>query len=265
VIGIVFKDQEQSPLKRQLFGVFPLFIFFTFTVGISCYFFSSYLVLSPRYALEEWSCNGEVTSEKVWNRELNNLLFAQKFSPWNADIAMDLGRMYEWKALSGAAWNSNSREARTNASYHFEQAIKYRPTWALALVSFAQSQLLNREINEEVFLALSNGFTYGRWQTDVQEKLLWLSIGLWKKLPDDLKQQVRDQIVFTLERENSIQMLTRLAIRFHWFDELIPLVSKSEDIEYLELVRESPERMRQALAGTGGAKQEEYVCRVASI
>lgn len=256
------KDQEQKVLNRWFFGFLPLVVIFLSVLLISSNFISTYFVMSPRMSMEEWSCYGKPGDQFVWNEELDNLLLAQKFDPWNADIFMDLGRMYEWKALSSKAWKADSKTARSNASEYFKQAAIHRPTWALAWVNFAQSQLLNRVVDDEVYSAISKGFTFGRWQKDTQKKLLWISIGIWKSLPESIQEQVRDEIRFMLERENSIKMITSIALRFQWFDELVPLVSQEEDRKYIENVRSNENEMRKMLGQ--GEKNKDYVCRAVS-
>ena len=256
------KDSEKSHLKRWIFGFFPSVVLLGLIVFTTASLSSSFFTLSPRIALEEWSCYGKPVSHEIWKEELNKLLIAKQIDPWNADIDMDLGRMYEWQALSGSAWNNESKNARTQASEYFKQATFHRPTWALAWSSLAQSKLLNREVNDEVFLAISNGLEFGQWQSDVQQKLLWLSIGMWPKLPTDLQQQVREQIVAILPRKGSIKMLAGIALRFQWFDELVSLLQDPKHLEYIESVRNNPDKMKRML--TGGKKQNNYVCQVVS-
>lgn len=222
---------------------------------------SSYYALSPRVALEEWACYGKPGSKESWELEQQNLLKASQFDPWNADLYMDMGKMYEWRALSGSAWSANVKESRQKAMEYFLLAAENRPTWALAWVNYAQSKLLNRKIDDDFYNALANGFRYGRWQADTQKKLLWLSIGIWKKLPDDLKGMVRDQIRAMLTREYNIRTIVPIALRFQWFDELDPLVTKQKDIEYVKMIRSKPKEMRKML---GGGKPKQFVCRVAT-
>jgi len=259
---MVLKDQEQNRFYRSAYGLFPAIIFGIFILLISTYFVSTYYVMSPRVVLDEWSCSGKAGDHAMWKSEMDKLNTAQKLDPWNADIYMDIGRMYEWKALSSDAWNSKSQIAREQAIHNFQKAITYRPTWAMAWVSYAQSQLLNRVLNEQVFLAISNGFKFGRWQEETQKKLLWLSIGIWGKLPDDIKTQVRNQVSSIMGREDTITMLTPIAIRFKWFDELMPLVKNEKDRQYLETVRNSPEIKRNILQGS--SENQDFVCRVAN-
>ena len=256
------KDSETSQFKRLVFGFFPATVLVCLIVFTITSLSSSFFTLSPRISLEEWSCYGKPVNEEIWNEELNNLLIAKQLAPWNADIYMDLGRMYEWQALTGASWNDWSKKSRSKASSYFKQATIYRPTWALAWSSLAQSKLLNREVDDEVFLAISNGLEFGQWQIEVQQKLLWLSIGMWSKLPLELQEQVREQIVAILPRKGSIEMLAGIALRFQWFDELVILLDDSEHLEYIESLRNDPDRMIRML--TGGKKQNNYVCRVVS-
>jgi len=255
-------DQEQNSRYRWWFGYFPAMVLSVALLITGSYFVSIYHVMSPRLAMDEWSCTGKVGDELAWNDALVNLQTAKKFDPWNADIYLDIGRLYEWKALSGSAWNADAKDARSKASEYFKQAAVQRPTWALAWVSYAQSQLINRVIDEEVFLAISNGYKFGRWQMTTQKKLLWLSIGIWDKLPANIQQQVRSQIRDVLQKPGGVEMLTSIAIRFQWFDHLMPLVNNPDNLDYIDTVRSQPNRMRDMLRG--GQNAQEFVCRISA-
>ncbi len=255
-------DQEENNRYRWWFGYFPAIALSVALIFTSAYVVSLYYVMSPRIAMDEWACNGKVGDELAWNDALVSLETAKKFDPWNAEIYLDMGRLYEWKALSGSAWNASAKDARSKASDYFKQAAIQRPTWALAWVSYAQSQLVNRVIDEETFLAISNGYKFGRWQMTTQKKLLWLSIGIWDRLPANIQQQVRDQIRDVLQKQGGIEMLVSIAVRFQWFDELIPLISNSDDLDYVDTVRNQPQKMRDMLKG--GSQSQQFVCRVSA-
>ncbi|HFE38019.1 MAG TPA: hypothetical protein ENK06_06315 [Gammaproteobacteria bacterium] len=260
---MLLKDQELNTRYLWAYGFVPAIVLAGLLLLVSAYFASNFYIVSPRVALDEWTCSGNPGSEKAWQRALADLRAAQRLDPWNADIYMDIGRLYEWQALSGAAWNSKVKQARTNASYYFKQAAIHRPTWALAWVNYAQSQLLNRVVDDEVFNAISNGYKFGRWQLATQQKLLWLSIGVWGKLPADIQQQVRTQIAHILKKDDGIKMLASIALRFQWFDELMPLIRREEDRRYIKSLRSRPDQMREMLRG--GKKEQEFVCRIAGL
>jgi len=205
---MLLKDQEQNIKYRWVYGFIPAILLLIFVFLTLSFFTSNYYVMSPRLTMDEWSCSGKPGDERAWGKTYQALETARKLDPWNADIYLDMGRLYEWKALSGSAWNTSTKDARKQASHYFKQAAIHRPTWALAWTSYAQSQLINRVVDDEVFYAISNGFEYGRWQIKTQKKLLWLSIGIWDKLPKDVQRQVREQVQYILERDDGVKLLT---------------------------------------------------------
>jgi len=256
------EDVENKPYRKLIFGYLPLSLFFFFVVITSVYLASNYLAHAPRVSLNEWACYGKAGDERSWNEALAGLLLAEKLDPWNADIAYDLGRLYEWKAIEGSAWNASAKASRQDALRYFKNAVELRPTWAVAWVSYAQSRMLNRNIDRETFIALSKGFEYGRWQIDIQQKLLWLSIGIWDKLPEKLQQQVKGQISSLLERDNTIKMLAKIAVRFQWLDELLKITKSEKSKDYIERVVENDSMKKSLLSQQ--STEDKFTCQVLS-
>lgn len=255
----MFKDKEESSLNCWLYGFIPVSIIVVLIILILSYLVSTSYLMAPRSVMNEWACSGKIDTEYDWNLALDDLEVALKLDPWNADIYMDIGRLYEWRALSEDVWNVEAKKARTQASYYFYQAAVHRPVWALAWVNYAQAELLNRKVDDNVFSAISNGFKFGRHQMLTQRKLLWLSIGIWEKLPFNIKRQVRDQVRYTLGRYDGIKMITTIAIRFNWVDELLNLADPGQT-DYIETVLSQPHKIREMLRGEG--KHKDYVCRI---
>jgi len=65
-----------------------------------------------------------------------------------------------------------------------------------------------------------------------------------------------------LQKKGGIEMLVSIAVRFQWFDELIPLISNPEDLDYVDTVRNQPQKMRDMLRG--GSQYQQFVCRVSA-
>jgi len=256
------EDVENKNYRKLLFGYLPLSFFLLFVAITLVYLTSNLVAHEPRVSLNEWACYGELGDEKSWNEALEGLLLAKKLDPWNADIAYDLGRLYEWKAVGGSAWNASVKSSRQDALQYFKNAADLRPTWAVAWVSYAQSRMLNRNIDQDTFNALSKGFEYGRWQIDIQQKLLWLSIGIWDKLPERLQQQVREQIALLLERDNTIKMVTKIAVRFQWLDELMNIAKGEKNRDYISRVIENDSIKKSLLSQQ--ATEDKFTCQVLS-
>jgi len=263
-------DIQQKTIFKWLLGYLPAVLCISLIAIASINFYSLYTAHSPRLSLEEWSCYGKMVSEEAWDESLYKLTKARKLNPWDAEIDFDLGRLYEWKALSGQAWNKAVKDSRNESIKYFRSAVEKRPTWGLAWVNLAQSKLLNRVVDEELFNALSNTIRYGRWQQKIQEKYLWLSIGIWAKLPPSLQKEIFEHIEGILQRDAELKqhaalsMLTSIAVRFNWFNQLEPRTFNQKQLDYIRYVKTSPEQKKQMLGGGagGGGKPPQFICEV---
>lgn len=255
----MIRDIEIKSYKRWLFGYFPAY-FFVFLSFVSLYFVSTYfLTYKTELSLKQWSCEGKISHEGDWDASRQKLALANKLNPWDPDIYFGLGALYEWKASSNLEFNEESRQMRTKAIHNFKEAINNRPTWANAWLNLAQSMLLNRELNDDVFHAIHMGFKYGKWQPEISNKLIWMSIGIWNSIPEELKKIVREQVKIKLENNEPISKFAVLALRYRWFDELSNLVTNQKDKKYLELVKSNPKLLKGAVRNSFGS-EKDFVC-----
>ncbi|MDX1812948.1 MAG: tetratricopeptide repeat protein, partial [Gammaproteobacteria bacterium] len=133
--------------------------------------------------IEKWNCEGKVSRIEDWERANQYLSIANRLAPWDADILLNLGKLQEWKLASKSLWNDKAEDVRGKAINYYEQALEQRPTWANAWVNLAQTMLLNRQVNDKTYHAIEMGFLYGEQKPELREKLIWLSVGLWKYVP----------------------------------------------------------------------------------
>jgi hypothetical protein len=232
--------------KRALIPVFlfsPLLAFVVFLSAKNMY--TSALIVEPTNAMERWACMGRVDDLSKWESSKQKLEKANILQRDDADIVSELGRLHEFKALSLPAWNPQARDSRGKAINYYKQAIKKRPTWALAWLNLAQSKILSQKTDEEAFDAIRNGFRFGRWQEKVQQRLLWLSIGIWPVLPEDIKITVRNIVVKTLEQDVHVDMLLVMAFRFGWQEELRALMENKDHLALLDRFKENPALIKQ--------------------
>lgn len=188
------------------------------------------LTIEPKQAMARWSCNGKIDDVESWEVEKTKLEKANKLFSLDADIVSDLGRMYEFRALEYAAWNPEAKLNRDTAISFYREATRHRPTWALAWLNLAQAKIMNQQSDDEAFDAIRNGFRFGSWQEKVQQRLLWLSVGVWPIMPDDIKMKVRNVVIKTLSQDYRVEMLVVMAFRFDWVAELELLVTNREHL-----------------------------------
>lgn len=255
----MLKDIEHALYKRWLVGYAPSIILVALIL-VSIFFTASYFFsYKPLLTMEKWNCYGKLSSESEWIEARDGLLLASKLNPWDADIYMSLGNIYEWKAVEGAAWSSDAKTARKDAVHYFRKATEQRPSWSKAWVYLSQNMVLNRQLDDEVFMAIENGFRFGRWEPDTNNKLLWLTIGIWKNLPENLKETVRKQVKQNLANDNSFQSMLAIVVRFQWFDELLNIIKNEEQRELINRIRNNPDLMRNLL-NQSNQDSSDFIC-----
>lgn len=196
-------------------------------------------------AMDRWSCEGKIGSESEWNEAYKNLTLASKINPWSADPYLHLGNLFEWRATAKTAWDTSSKDMRNESIHYYRKALEQRPTWGIAWNKLVQSMVLNRQVDEDTYFSLEMAFKYGKYQPEIAEKLIWLSVGIWKHLPAPLKEEVREVVRFYLVDDMALRKYTVLALRFNWFEELDNILTNPKDKEYLDLVRSNPQLMKQ--------------------
>jgi len=205
------------------------------------------LTIEPKQAMERWSCNGKIDDLENWEVQKTKLEKANKLFSLDADIVSDLGRMYEFRALEYAAWNPEAKLNRDTAITYYRDATQHRPTWALAWLNLAQAKIMNQQSDDEAFEAVRNGFRFGSWQEKVQQRLLWLSVGIWPIIPDDIKMKVRDIVIKTLSQDYRVEMLVVMAFRFDWITELESLITNPEHLAIIQKYRENLNLLNRVL------------------
>jgi hypothetical protein len=218
--------------------------------------YASALVVEPRMAMDKWTCEGKVDDMEKWEISRSKLEKASSIQVNDADIISDLGRIYELKALSKPAWSSVAKTNRSTAIDYHRQATEKRPTWALAWINLAQSKVLNQETDQEAFDAIRNSYRLGRWQEKVQQRVLWLSIGIWPVLPNDIREEVYHVIDKTLEQSGSIDSLILMSFRFGWQKELKARLTLPEHIQAYQKYEDDPDLRRRF----SQAQSKQLVC-----
>lgn len=218
--------------------------------------YASMLSVQPLMALDKWSCQGGMTEPEQWQLHLDNLTLASKLIGRDANIESDLGRLYEFKALEHPAWNKEAKENRQLAIARYRKATQIRPTWALAWLNLAQAKVLVQESDDEAFNAMRKAFEYGKWQEKVQHRLLWLTMGIWDVLPEDLRANVKQVVSKTLAQNYRVETLIVLALRFNWQNNLKALMKDEKQLSLLEKY----EQNRGMLENMTKQQSDKLVC-----
>jgi len=209
------------------------------------YMFAAALVVEPRHAMEKWACDGKVDDMEQWQNQKEKLERANNLHVGDAEYVSDLGRIHELKALSVPAWNTEAREMRGHAVDYYRQATSNSPTWSMAWLNLAQSKILNQETDDEAFKAIRKSFRFGRWQIEVQQRLLYLTIGVWPVLPSDIKESILSLVSEMLEKDHRVDNLIFLAFRYSWQQQLRPLLTREEHIVLYESYEKNPDLLKK--------------------
>ncbi len=242
---VVIRDQETNKYRRWILGYVPALIFCTMAIVALDILYSYSLSYQPKQIMERWGCENRMGDENEWNSAYNKMSRAIVLTPWDADAYLEMGNLINWKAATKKSWTKETRDLRKKALEYYQAALIKRPIWALAWANIAQNLFLLGRIDEQGFYALTMGFKYGQSQKDVISKLVWLSVSVWKTLPDNLKSAVRESVKGLQHDDDAFQRLVVMAIRFSWMDELVSLVSNPKRHEYLTYLRANQDSARK--------------------
>lgn len=246
--------------KRWIFGYIP-FSSLMLLIALSGLIATVYtLKYNSSLALDRWSCEGRVSVASEWDNSLHKLTLAQKLNPWDADVYMKLGDLYEWKIAGSLSLNDETKAIRNQAIKYYEESLKLRPTWGLAWLNLSRNKILNREITAETFNAIEMGFKYGRWQPEISKKLISMTVGIWKAVPDNIRNIVRKQVETQIKNKAPISTFAVLALRYNWFEELLSLDIEDKHKDYLNLVKSNPKLLKGAARNSLGNKKKDLVC-----
>jgi len=234
-----------SRIRFTFLFIFPAL--FAVLLGTGALTYSSFLTLIAEYNLDQWECRGTVSDDGEWQTQAENLNQAKKIEQFDANVSLDLGRLHEFRALSKPIWSDDAKISRKQSLDYYQEATTQRPTWALAWVNVAQARLLNQQIDKETFDAMRKAFQYGRWQEKVQQRLIWLGVGMWSVLPVDLKDEIRAVVRQTLEQDYRVYGLIVLAYRQKWEGELKKLVTRKEHWEIIRRIEKNGNELNEYL------------------
>ncbi len=235
--------------RNKIILLFPVIILTIFVLYHSTKLFvSSVISVFPRQVIEQWSCLGGVSDNDLWEEQKKLLKIAIDLSHLDSELLVDMGRMHDLKALSSSVWKKTAKDNRETAIKYYRLAINRNPNWALPWINLAQSKILKNEIDNEAFRAIRKTLIFGRWQSDIQQKTMWLTIGIWNSIPNDIKQHTRNLVKENMRDERRSMATILTSFRFNWQSELKKLVANKKQLALIRKLEQDEHMLANMFA-----------------
>jgi hypothetical protein len=229
---------------RRLFNFASLAVVTPLLIWSIMSFSSSLLAAAPQTALKRWECAGKIDDFESWISYEQSLKTALKLDPGNVEIMRNLAKMHEWRTVNQPAWDVVARIHREHAIDWYKKIVHARPTWAMGWIELANSKIRNMEFDDEAFIALRTAMSIAPWQRDVQNRAIWLTVGIWESAPAELQARVKDSLKRMLHNELPFEQAVLFSMRFRWLDEFKTLLDRPEDFAYIDALVADEERVR---------------------
>lgn len=216
--------KPHSLIKNLLFIIIVVFLFICIYLTAS-WGQTQVSVIQPRQLMQLWADNKQPFDEKKWQVALRTMKSAIESNSNNAQHYFDIARLYDWRAYQQPIWTDDAIKYRTKAIRNYKKSLKYRPTWSSAWINLAMGKTLNLEFGDEAKTALSNTITYGVWEKDVFNKVIWLSLANWNGLPLNIQQQVKNLIKQEVNKGSVPNFIQYTAEHFKWNNELKEIIN----------------------------------------
>jgi len=190
------------------------------------------MTLPARNTMTMWEQQGTVSNQQEWRAALAQMQQAHHLEGSNADYVFDLGRLFEWQALTQSQWTLHAHRYRSQAIRYFRTVTTMRPSWGFAWAHLAASKVLNQELDNEAIAALEKALVLGPWEPGTQRKVIWLGTSIWNQLPIELQ----DKLKLGLRRALRLQPreVIDITIATGWEDHILPFLEQELDRQYLK-------------------------------
>ncbi len=74
------------------------------------------------------------------------------------------------------------------------------------------------------------------WEPGVQREVAWMGMATWREQSADMRDMVEESIRRTVNMENNLEEIARLAIQYDWLDRLRPMMHTSRQSAALNRV-----------------------------
>lgn len=193
---------------------------------------------TARVAMKAWERQGHVSGAGQWQQANSRLLLARRLNSFNADYHADLGRMMEWRAWGTVRDGREPGRDRAHADRYYREAIDRRPGWGYAWANFAENRFLQGKLDAEFLRALEMAMEQAPWEPRVLEKVAWMGMAAWSRLPDSAREPVAESIRRMVELEESPYDIVRLAAQYGWLDRLRPMLHTERQLKAYRMVLE---------------------------
>ncbi len=184
--------------------------------------------------MQEWRKQAKPPVESEWDAAVQRMVLAHRTNQLNGDYLTDLGRLYEWRALSFPLWSEQGRHYRRRAAQYYREAVARRPSFGFAWAHLTQAKVLNQELSRETLDALAKAVHFAPYEPGVQKKVIRLGLALWQNLPVPLQQQVQDTVSRAVQNNNDLPYIIQTARDYNWLDHLRPLLTEARHRQLLD-------------------------------
>lgn len=146
-------------------------------------FAASVTAQDVRYRFERWEAGKVKPQAGEVNAAMVSLRSALDYEPGNPNLHWYLGRLDDWRTLSGSRTYAESRTARQAALESFRQFGLLRPTSGNSWIYIARTRYMLRQNDAEFVLALEQALRWAPWQPQVQLLGIELGLATWHIMP----------------------------------------------------------------------------------
>lgn len=167
-----------------------------------------------RQQMAGWYRAGDVSTSDSWRRAKRELETAIRLNPYSPRAHLDLGHLYEWRAVAAHSTSSSSQEQRRWATGHYRRALQLRPSWGLAWSSLATNAALSGERSDDVRVAVERALELEPWSSEIQRRGILAAMLVWDQLPTSTKAKVFGAARRLSVQSSSDHLMKNMAARY---------------------------------------------------
>ncbi len=205
-------------MKSRFFIAIAVVISLFFSAWAFLWGYADINSMVARNVMTGWEQQSDF-DEVAWQRAVKSMQNAYIVNKGDASLNADFGRLYAWQALQRPEWSRESHKNREKAMEYYLAAISSRPSWGLGWMMFAEARFLNQKIDQLFFDALEKAMILGPWESDIQQKSLWIGMVLWSHFSNDLKESMLRMIDRALIQQPRYVMETASVFGGAWLVE----------------------------------------------
>lgn len=198
------------PIRRLAYGL-ALLASLALTLWAAAWGWSGALGAAVDARLAGWDRTGQATRADEWALARARSLTRARLDPVNADVALQLARLHEWRAWQQRVSRRDARRQRTLADDHYREALERRPSWGRAWAMRALNRARLDAESPDAHEALVRALEADRFLPPTQIPAVTAGLVAWEHLPDELRRELA-VIVASMRRDwNTMQALRHAA------------------------------------------------------